>query len=104
MINLLVDEAYAFDYLAILKVKNSNVYDKVFHHLSQQIQNINVIIESDEFQQMIKVNRQVFDAVEQVKYGNITAEELNKVNLGRFLAKQQLQKKFFETMLTEFKT
>jgi len=104
MINLLVDEAYAFDYLAILKVKKSDHYDKIFSHLSEQLENIDNIVSSQEFQKMIEANQRVFDGVERARYGTISAKELDAVNLERYYAKQIFQKKFFSTELTEFKT
>lgn len=104
MINLLVDEAYAFDYLAILKVKHSKYYNEVLNHLAAQLTNIDDIIASQEFQDMINANQQVFDGVERARYGNISAKELDEINLKRYFAKQILQKKFFAKELTEFKT
>ena len=106
MINLLVDEAYAFDYLAILKVKKSKLYETILNELNYELDVglIEDILKSKEFSDMVDANQKVFNCVELARYGNITAKELDNANMGRHHAKVALQKKYFETELTETKT
>lgn len=112
MINLPVDECYAFDYLAILYVKNK---------LKENLNNISIcetairnqignrlwfqILNSIEFKELIQINQKVFDAVEKARYGNISAKEVDSYNMQRFIQKIALQNKFFpNTTQVECKT
>jgi len=105
MINLLVDEAYAFDYLAILIIKKSEMQNTISNYISNQLPGLfNTIILSAEFRKMLEANQLVFNCVERARYGNITAKELDDANMQRHYAKLELQKKFFNTNLTEKKT
>lgn len=105
MITILVDEAYAFDYLAILIVKKSPIRSTISEHISNQLSDkFNEIILSKEFADMIKANQTVFDCVERARYGDISAKELDTANMQRHYAKIALQNKFFNTNLTESKT
>lgn len=111
MVNLLVDEAFAFDYLAILKLKADKGYiDKKsikrnFDHLKQQIGEklFNTIIESDQFKKLYDANSVTFDAVDAAKEDKLLASEVDKTNFFRMLAKTELQKHFFNTDLQEVK-
>ena len=113
MINLLVDEAYAFDYLSILDIKktinsqNQKMYLDCFDNLKKQIDEkiFLQIISSKEYVDLLLTNKEVFDAVEQARYGNISAKEVDQKNMKRYYAKQRLQNKFFNNHpITEFKT
>ena len=112
MINLLVDEAYAFDYLSILHVKkefNPKVVDnwrKCFLHLEEQVSKdlMDKIINSEEYLNMIEANKITFNAVEQARYGNITAKKVDEANMLRYKRKLELQNRFFNNILTEVKT
>lgn len=105
MITLLVDEAYAFDYLAILIVKKSFIQATISNHISNQLPDkFNKIITSQEFANMVAANQLVFDCVERARYGEISAKELDDANMQRHYAKIKLQETFFKTNLTENKT
>ena len=112
MINLSVDEAYAFDYLSILHVKkniNNNIepgWKNCFLHIQNQIgsSKMEQIIHSKEYQNMIEANQITFDAVEKARYGNITAKEVDEANMLRYKRKLELQSKFFDNKLIETKT
>ena len=112
MINLQVDEAYAFDYLSILHVKksiNSDVepsWKDCFLHIRNQISitKMEKIINSEEYQRMIEANQITFDAVEKARYGTVSAKEVDEANMLRFKRKLELQKKFFNNNLVEIKT
>jgi hypothetical protein len=112
MISLLVDEAYAFDYLSILFIKkdfsekNNKNWSICYNYLKNQINNNelwNTIIESDEFNEMVKSNKITFDAVDKAKNDQVTAQYVDKCNYRRYIAKQNFQKKFFDSSLLEQK-
>ena len=106
MLTLLVDEAYAFDYLAILRVKLSPLAVDTANHIKDQIgvDLFDRIVDSPEFHSMYQANLDVFEAVEHARYGKISAKELDNANMERHYAKQALQKAFFNNELTEKKT
>ena len=113
MINLCVDEGYAFDYLGILEIKNNkneqakknwlNCYNYIKIQVGEEL--FTRIINSKEYQNLVLVNRMTFDAVERARYKNdITAKEVDDLNMKRYYAKIELQNKFFDKKTTEFKT
>jgi hypothetical protein len=112
MITLLVDEAYAFDYLSILHVKKSvnqqveSSWKECFDYIKNQIGEnmMQDIINSKEYHGMIEANQITFDAVEKARYGEITAKEVDNTNMLRYQRKLELQAKFFNNILTEVKT
>jgi hypothetical protein len=113
MINLKVDQAYAFDYLSILDIKKSlnkdcyNAWQKCFDFIQEQINRdkMSEVIGSIEYKNMIDTNKLTFDAVEKARYGKeITAKEVDDINMVRHKRKLELQRKFFDNILTEYKT
>jgi hypothetical protein len=112
MINLSVDEAYAFDYLSILHVKkelNSKLtltWEACFSHIEKQVSSdlMNKVVNSDEYKNMIEANQITFNAVEKARYGSITAKEVDEANMLRYKRKLELQARFFNNKLTEIKT
>jgi hypothetical protein len=113
MLNLKVDEAYAFDYLSILEIKknktknNFNNWINCFNDLKNQLdhQLFDEIIKSEEYKCMIAANSNTFDAVEKARYGQISAKEVDDYNMKRYKVKIKLQNKFFPTKkVTETKT
>lgn len=105
MIYLKVDEAYAFDFLAIQMVKKSQEIQEIIIDISRQIgQNLtDEILASKEFMDMVSINENVFDCVNQAKCNKITAKEFDEANMRRHTAKRALQVRFFSTELTEKK-
>lgn len=106
MINLPVDEAYAFDYLSILEVKGQNT-DQMKLDLSFQVGNelFKTILESKEYCNLKQSNTEIFQQIESIRKGNpLQASEIDNANLERFYYKQALQKKFFRKELSELKT
>lgn len=103
MINLLVDEAFAFDYLAILAVKIANGIcdiedlDDCMENLMDQlgIFEVSEILCSQEYIDLSEANAKTFRAVEKARYGEITAKEVDDCNMERYNAKKALQEKFF---------
>jgi hypothetical protein len=115
MITILVDEGYAYDYLSILNVKhkkNNNeksITDRNLceEHLLSQVGEYRhlEIINSKEFQNLVDVNLTTFEAVEKARYGEISAKEVDDLNMKRYHYKITLQNKFFpSTKVTEFKS
>ena len=113
MINLLVDEAYAFDYLSVLEIKkdiNSMTFaswDMCKCNLEYQIgkEKMEEILASKEYEGMLRTNKLTFDAVEKARYGgDITAKEVDAINMQRHKRKLELQRKFADNNLTEYKT
>jgi uncharacterized protein with PIN domain len=111
MINLLVDEAYAFDYLSILEVKkekskiSNDTWNTCHMYLKNQFdsQKWLSIINSEEYKDMIKANQLTFIAVDKAKNNEVTAQYVDYCNYQRHVAKQNFQKKFFTCDLSELK-
>lgn len=115
MITILVDEGYAYDYLAILTVKakkiNSsktlNARNECNEFLMNQVgedKHLD-ILESKNFIDLFDVNSETFDAVEKARYGQISAKEVDDLNMKRYHCKVALQNKFFPNIqTTEFKS
>jgi len=111
MINLLVDEAYAFDYLSILEVKkqkssiSNDAWAKCYVYLQNQFDNEkwSHMMHSKEYENMIKANELTFDAVDKAKNNEVTAQHVDYCNYQRHSAKQNFQKKFFTSDLSELK-
>lgn len=115
MITLFVDEAYAFDYLSILKVKEDLLKKTglsllLEESIKQQIGNdtYSLIVQSDEFKRLYSINSDLFLAVEKVRLkdtGNrISARYMDELNMERHRRKILLQSKFFQSPVTEHKT
>jgi hypothetical protein len=110
MINLLVDEAYAFDYLSILEIKakkngDTKNYKLCREHLTSQIglYKFLEIKSSQEYKNLLKANSNTFNLVDAVKSNPCLGAEVDKANYERFLKKQVLQKKFFGSIGLEIK-
>jgi hypothetical protein len=114
MINLPVDEAYAFDYLTILKIKSDlnpqnaaprAAYETCLAALRAQLgERIEEILASPEYQNLLDANQITFDAVDRARNGgNVTAKEVDDCNMQRFYCKVALQKRFFGDNLVEAK-
>lgn len=110
MINLNVDEAYAFDYLSILEIKKEKSSDDkqwldCWLFLQNQFESEKwlSIINSEEYKNMIKANLLTFDAVDKAKNNEVTAQHVDYCNYQRHAAKQNFQKKFFTSDLSELK-
>lgn len=111
MINILVDEAYAFDYLSILEIKknkNINNYDswiKCYNYLRNQFDDDKwfLMISSDEYKNILNANDLTFDAVDKAKNDQVTAKYVDYCNYKRYIAKQNFQTKFFISNLSESK-
>ena len=61
------------------------------------------MIYSEEYKNMIKANELTFDAVDKAKNNEVTAQHVDYCNYQRHAAKQNFQKKFFTSDLSELK-
>jgi hypothetical protein len=115
MLKIQVDEGYAYDYLAILHVKNlkfntqssNQIYADCFDFLKNQIdEKIHFsIIESQEYLNLIDSNMKTFEAVNKARYGEISAKQVDDLNMLRYKYKVELQNKFFsDSKITEKKS
>lgn len=110
MILLPVDEAYAFDYYAILCAKSSkrlpvgNIKNMVWKAMKDSCPRFEEILESPEFAALLAANEHTFDMVEKAIKDECKASEVDAANCLRMKAKAALQAKFFGGNLTEFKT
>ena len=103
MINLQVDECFAFDYLSILNVKTTKsnnqeeAYLACYKNLKDQLgDKFDAVINSHEYENLLIANYKTFDAVDKARSGgNITAKEVDDTNFVRYNAKIELHKKFF---------
>lgn len=113
MINLPVDEGYAFDYLSILALKwaydptnkdKLNIFTLVTTQIHNQLGDLFLLIrESDEYKELASANRETFELVDLAKEDKVKASDVDKANYKRYLKKIALQKKFFSTEITESK-
>lgn len=110
MINLLVDEGYAFDYLSILEIKsiksgNKESYNHCKENIISQIGVFNFleIESSDEYKALLQANLNTFNLVDAVKTNPCLGKEVDASNYERFLKKLELQKKFFNSYVVETK-
>lgn len=113
MITLKVDEAYAFDYLAILEIKKnlfpSKSKESTFlnckEFLYKQLPDFDRIYNSNEYKELYEINKKTFEFVDEVRNNNpqISAKQVDDLNMQRFYKKEKLQKTFFSTNLAEEK-
>lgn len=111
MINLLVDEAYAFDYLSILEIKknislaNDRSWSICYSYLQSQFdtEKWQSMINSDEYKKMIEANTLTFEAVDKAKKNQVAARDVDFCNYKRYVAKQKFQIKFFKIDVSEIK-
>jgi hypothetical protein len=111
MIKITVDEAYAFDYYSILKLKkeNGSDIDHVISVIESDIVNqigeteFNLIINSEEYLNLYSSNKTTFDAVDKAKTDEVLASYVDKCNYLRMIHKKELQNKFFSSNLSEIK-
>ncbi len=108
---ILVDWAYAFDYLARLEVKQQMLggHELIIHafsdHLAMQLgKRFKTIHHSAAYQALFAANLATWPAVERARYGQISAKEVDDLNMERQKAKAVLQMTFWTDALTEVKS
>lgn len=102
---LLVDFGYAYDYLSILFVKlektnRSDIRDQYFDCFVNLCREVGDefhgdVMFSDEYNNLVEVNRRLYDLVDLAKKDEVKASEVDMEVYQRFLAKKALQEKFF---------
>ena len=110
MINLLVDEGYAFDYLSILEIKSMKNGNKEFYNICKEniiyqigLYNFLEIESSNEYKNLLEANLNTFNLVDAVKTNSCLGKEVDESNYQRYLNKMALQKKFFNSQIKEAK-
>lgn len=111
MINLKVDEAYAFDYLSILHIKKDlnesckENWINCYYYIESQLgaDRMKDIIYSQEYFNLIEANILTFKLVDKAKKNLVKAKEVQQANDLRYKRKLELQSKFFNNKLIESK-
>lgn len=113
MISILVDEAYAFDYLAILEIKydysrDDKILEKIVDckdHLKKQLGDelFSLIVKSNEYEDLIAANKRTFEWVDKAKTDSCKASDVDKSNYERCKARNALQERFFANEISEVK-
>jgi len=111
MMYLIVDEAYAFDYLSILDVKVDEIrtsecsesFLRCYRAMKDQMSDIESIMQSKEYLDLKEANRRVFKLVDKAKRDEVKASEVDCGNYERCKKRKALQDKFFGGGTTEVK-
>ena len=116
MLQVSLDEAYVFDMLSVFDVKLKNLdgeklaktIEKYSYMRKEVIDQMgedkyNQIVSSLEYQKMVFANQKVFELIDESKHDTGLAKVTDDANYERHVAKMALQKRFFDTELTEVK-
>lgn len=114
MINLPVDEGYAFDYLSILELKlrkapadesRQRTWLECHRSITDQVGNelMDDVLNSKEYAKLYEINSDTFDAVDRAKTDSIPASTVDQLNFRRYQCKVELQRVFFSGAVTEIK-
>lgn len=116
MLKINLDEAYVFDMLSVFDVKIKNLdgeklaktiekYSDMREEVIEQIgeDKYSEITSSLEYQKMVYANQRVFELIDESKNDIGLAKITDDANYERHVAKMALQKRFFDTELTEVK-
>jgi hypothetical protein len=109
MIEILVDEGYAFDFLSIAEIKKEKGANEMFYiariGIIKQLgtEKFNEIISSKEYKELKTANEKTFNAVNLAKENKIDAKSVDDLNMQRYFCKTALQKKFFSEDVKEKK-
>lgn len=120
MVEIHVDEAYAFDILSIYDVKIHNctdphnvdiskdAYKKLYVDLAKSIGTARMIdiIRSSEYSRLRDANEKTFYLVDKIRVSDEVSigKDIDNTNMERFFCKKKLQDKFFDGKLIEVKT
>ncbi len=114
-IKLTVDIAYAFDFFSILEVKciktneqNLETLNNKNKYKSEIIDQIGLelydkIINSPEYKELFNINYKLFSVIDEAKKGGVDAIAIDNLNWFRFLAKKEIQRKYFNSEVSEQK-
>src|ERR1051326_995540 len=98
MIMIPVDEADAFDRLAIAGVKDDRQLSlKLYQAICKEITHAaaETITTSTLYADLVSANLRTFEWVEKAKRNECSAQDVDRANYQRYLAKKALQEKFF---------
>ena len=114
MIRVSVDEAYAFDMLAILSVKchyangkeETDKTSRNYKRLEAEIKSgigidkFNHVINSEEYNDLFNINMEIFDTIDLLNKAcdQVHAGYVNDLNYARYKVKTKLQAKFFPSI------
>jgi hypothetical protein len=114
MIKVDIDEASAFDMLAILEIKRvkggeqaennyTSLATTIKEHLGEAL--FGRILRSKDYVNLVMANSLVFSYVDLLNNDNnvLPALDVHKANMARFRFKKYLQERFFDKELTEQK-
>jgi hypothetical protein len=116
MITIEIQESEAFDRLSILEIKKLHLPPLKQQDIQQQIEDLqhniskNIglslsmeIYESPEYKHLFEVNKKLFLYVDKAKKNEVTAKDVDDEVYNRHLAKNSLQKRFFNDETKEVK-
>ena len=106
MIDISVDEAYEFDYYAIMELKFHKgaipelLLKKIEYNITKQLgtELFQTILESSEYKKLYEANVNTFDAVDKAKTNQVTAQEVDRTNYERMLAKKHFKVSFLKML------
>lgn len=109
--NLIVDFAYAFDFLSVLDIKKDfgaeqfKKFMDSYNNIKNQCPEVfETIIVSAEYKNLKDTNLVLFKAIDRCKISDsISAKEIDTLNHKRFQLKNELQMKYFGGVTTESK-
>lgn len=114
MIDLYVDEAYAFDYISILDVKKTNSskdminFKIVCQKVKSQVGDImfDAVMKSDIYAKLVQINLNIYNMIDLIRQeiAELDAKLVDDANIERYKLKKKLQDEFFMSDLTEIKT
>jgi len=114
MIDIKVDEGYAFDYLSILNLKctldpesdiKQRAYDECKVYLKSQLGNkFDDVFFSNEYNELYIANYETFKAVDLAKTDSVKASDVDRCNYTRFMMKKKIQDTYFGGEMYETKT
>jgi len=107
MILFPLQEAELLDRYSVLMVKDEHGLDVRGDILAFALvvgDKLSDAMESDEFRDLIAINRTIFSLVEKARKDECLASDVASANDSRYLAKAAIQKRWFKTKLGETKT
>jgi len=112
-VNLEVDAGYAIDFLSILDVKALKIKDQQskenFRRCKLNIRksigsNLDKIYRSKEYKKLFCVNKLLWEIIDKIRTGKITARMVDDLNYQRWILKNNIQKRYFGSITAEQKS
>lgn len=110
-IMIAADVSYILDMYAVILVKiqkglvSEQEGEEFLCGISHQLgfDRTEEIIDSEEFAALVQANLETFEAVDLARTDDILASEVDRLNTKRYYCKKAIQKKFFNSELSEKK-